>query len=64
MLAAIAYSGKPLLRVLAHQVFDMQFGSLRAGPLYPILTHLLFGFLGGLAAVTLWRAAQTQPEKR
>jgi hypothetical protein len=58
VLAAVAYSGKPLLRVLANQLFDMQFGSLRAGPVYPILTHLLFGFLGGLAAVMVWRATQ------
>ena len=58
LLAAVAFTGKPLLRLLAHQMFDMQFGSLRAGPVYPILTHLLFGFLGGLAAVTVWRATQ------
>jgi hypothetical protein len=57
-LAAVAYAGKPLLRVLANQLFDMPFGSLRAGPVYPILTHLLFGFLGGLAAVILWRLTQ------
>jgi hypothetical protein len=36
----------------------MPFGSLRAGPVYPILTHLMFGFLGALAAVLVWRATE------
>jgi hypothetical protein len=55
LLAAIAFTTKPVVRVLANQFFGMQFGSLRHGPVYPILTHLLFGFLGALAAVILWR---------
>jgi hypothetical protein len=41
----------------------MQFGSLRAGPLYPVLTHLMFGFLGALAAVLLWRATERYLER-
>ena len=58
VLAALAFAAKPLVRVLANQLFGMQFGSLRAGPVYPILTHLLFGFLGALAAVLVWRATE------
>lgn len=58
LLAALAYAAKPAIRVLANQLFGMQFGSLRAGPVYPIVTHLLFGFLGALAAVLVWRATQ------
>lgn len=58
LLTAVAFASKPVVRVLANLVFGMQFGSLRAGPLYPILTHLLFGFVGGLAAVLLWRATE------
>ena len=46
------------MRVLANQAFGMQFGSLRAGPVYPMLTHLMFGFLGALAAVLAWRYSE------
>jgi hypothetical protein len=55
LVAALAWAVKPVLRVLANVTFGMQFGSLRAGPVYPILTHLMFGFVGGLAAVLIWR---------
>jgi hypothetical protein len=58
LVAALAFAAKPVVRVLANQLFGMQFGSLRAGPLYPILTHLMFGFLGALAAVLVWRATE------
>ena len=55
VLTALAFATKPVVRIVANQLFGMQFGSLRAGPVYPILTHLMFGFLGALAAVLLWR---------
>ena len=58
LLAALAFAAKPVVRVLANQLFGMQFGSLRAGPVYPILTHLVFGFLGALAAVLVWRVTE------
>jgi hypothetical protein len=58
VLAALAYAVKPAVRVFANQALGMQFGSLRAGPVYPIITHLLFGFLGALAAVLVWRATE------
>lgn len=55
LLAALAFATKPVVRVIANQLFGLPFGSLRAGPVYPILTHLMFGFLGALAAVLVWR---------
>jgi hypothetical protein len=58
LVAAVAFAAKPVVRVVANQLFGMQFGSLRAGPVYPILTHLMFGFLGALAAVLVWRATE------
>jgi hypothetical protein len=58
LVAAVAFAAKPVVRVVANQLFGMQFGSLRAGPVYPILTHLMFGFLGALAAVLIWRATE------
>jgi hypothetical protein len=60
LLAALAFASKPVVRVLANQLFGMPFGSLRAGPVYPILTHLMFGFLGALAAMLLWRATESR----
>ncbi len=58
LVGALAWSSKPVLRVLANLTMGMQFGSLRSGPVYPILTHLMFGFVGGLAAVLLWRMTE------
>jgi hypothetical protein len=58
LVAALAFAAKPAVRVIANQAFGMQFGSLRAGPVYPILTHLMFGFLGALATVLVWRATE------
>jgi hypothetical protein len=58
VVAAVAFASKPLIRVFANEFFGMQFGSLRAGPVYPILTHLMFGFLGALAAVLAWRVTE------
>jgi hypothetical protein len=58
LLAAVAFTAKPVVRVLANQLFGMHFGSLRAGPVYPVVTHFLFGFLGGLVAVIAWRLTE------
>ncbi|HET7204417.1 MAG TPA: hypothetical protein VFI92_13710 [Steroidobacteraceae bacterium] len=55
VLAAVAFASKPALRVFANEAFGIPFGSLRAGPVYPLLTHVAFGFLGALAAVLVWR---------
>lgn len=63
VLAALAWASKPVVRILANQFFGMHFGSLRAGPLYPVVTHLLFGFLGGLAALIVWRVTETRLRK-
>jgi hypothetical protein len=63
LVAALAWASKPALRVLANLTMGMQFGSLRAGPVYPILTHLMFGFVGGLVAVLLWRMTENVSER-
>jgi hypothetical protein len=63
LLAAVAWASKPVVRIIGNQLLGMHFGSLRAGPLYPLATHLLFGFLGGLAAAIVWRATETRLRK-
>lgn len=57
VVAALAFASKPVMRWLAHVSFGLEFGSLRHGPVLPLITHLLFGFVGALIAVMLWRAA-------
>jgi len=55
LIAAFAHATKPLMRFGLAETFGMEFGSFRAGVLYPISTHLAFGFAGGLAGALLWR---------
>ncbi len=64
LVAAVAWASKPVMRILANQFLGMHFGSLRAGPIYPVVTHVLFGFLGGLATVIVWRATEARLRKR
>jgi hypothetical protein len=54
-LVAIAYAAKPLIRAVLASGFDLHFGSLKSGVLYPFGTHLMFGFTGAAIAVALWR---------
>jgi hypothetical protein len=61
LLAALAFATKPLMRWGAHLGFGLEFGSLRHGLLFPVVTHLVFGFVGALIAVMLWRAAGLRP---
>lgn len=63
LVGAIAWMAKPVIRVVANLTVGMQFGSLRAGPVYPILTHLLFGFVGAAVAVALWRLTERVAER-
>lgn len=56
VVAAVAHATKPLLRWVTTFFADLGFGSLKAGVLYPLSTHLLFGFAGSMIAVLLWRS--------
>lgn len=58
--AAFAHATKPLIRFGIAEGFGITFGSLRAGVLYPISTHLVYGFAGGLTAVILWRVTMSK----
>lgn len=53
---ALAFATKPLMRFAGAEWLGMHFGSLRHGVLYPISTHLMFGFAGALVAVLMWLA--------
>ncbi len=54
LIVAVAHATKPLARWGLAELSGFHFGSLRAGVLYPLSTHLLYGFAGALIAVVLW----------
>lgn len=58
LIAAFAFATKPLIRLGLAEWFGMQFGSFRMGALYPISTHIAFGFTGAMIAAVGWRIAQ------
>jgi hypothetical protein len=43
----------PLLRLVLAGFGLMEFGSMRFGPFYPMLTHLVFGFAGGILGYSI-----------
>lgn len=51
---AACFAVKPAFKALGAELLGLQFGSLRHGPLYPILTHLMYGYLGAIAGVFGW----------
>jgi hypothetical protein len=58
LVTAFAFATKPLIRLGLMETFGMQFGSFRAGVLYPISTHIAFGFMGAMITAIAWRLAQ------
>lgn len=53
-LAAIAFATKPLLQGLATIALGWRTPVATRGLLYPLATHLVFGFAGGLIGTWLW----------
>lgn len=49
LVAALAHAAKPLWKWAAKVLWGFSFGSVAAGATTPLLTHLMFGFVGGLA---------------
>jgi hypothetical protein len=58
LIAAFAFATKPLIRFGLMETLGMQFGSFRAGVLYPISTHIAFGFMGAMIAAIAWRLTE------
>jgi hypothetical protein len=57
LLAAFAFATKPLIRFGLMETLGLQFGSFRSGVLYPISTHIAFGFMGAMIGALAWRVA-------
>jgi|SRR5690606_9594545 len=55
---ALAHALKPLIKTGVHLATGFPFGSLVHGLGWPLMTHLLFGFAGGLAGVLLYGLAR------
>lgn len=60
--SACAHATRPLLHYLETVLFGVHHGSLATGLTYPLLTHLGFGFVGGLTGAVL--AALTLRQRR
>ncbi len=55
-MAALGHATKPLWKWAAAAGWNLKFGSLASGVVFPLLTHLCFGFAGGMIGVLLGRA--------
>lgn len=64
LLVALAHATKPLIRWGLAELSGFHFGSLRAGVLYPVSTHLLYGCAGALIAVVLWKVTVSRLRER
>jgi len=62
LIGGLAWTSRPLIRWLAAQGLDLEFGSLVNGLAWPVMTHLIFGTLGALAATAIWRQWQKKKE--
>lgn len=56
LLAGCAHAIKPLFKWLMQFGVDFHAGSLVNGLAYPLMSHILFGTVGGLAGVLAWRS--------
>lgn len=58
LFTAIAHMVKPILKALAQHNFGVFSDSLTMGLVTPLLSHALFGFVGGLFGLLAWKAYQ------
>jgi hypothetical protein len=52
--AALAHVSKPLLKAVFAGALGFDYGSLAGGVAYPAMTHIGFGFAGGMIGALLW----------
>ena len=64
LLAAFGHATKPIVRSGLFETLGVNFGSLRNGVMYPVSTHLLYGFAGGVVGILLWRATVSKWQRR
>lgn len=64
VVTAFAHAMKPMVRWGIAESMGVHFGSLKNGLLYPLSTHLAYGFAGALIATLMWRATMKQASER
>ena len=55
LIAALAYAAKPATMLGVAWLIDTEFGFMRHGTVFPILTHAAFGLIGGACGAILAR---------
>jgi len=56
LIAAMVHAIKPISKSLAQSHLSIYSDSLSSGLMFPILSHCLFGFFGGLFGLLAWKA--------
>lgn len=56
VITAFAHSLKPVIKLFIQSGMGIASDSLSHGLLYPVVTHLVFGLIGGLAGLLAWRS--------
>lgn len=64
VVAALAWSSRPIVRWFVAQMTGLEFNSIATGLVWPVTTHLAFGFTGALGAVLVWRGYSSGSRKR
>ena len=63
LLAAAGHATKPLVRFGLWETFSIPFGSLSGGLMFPLTSHLIYGFAGGLIAMLAWRVTVSERQR-
>lgn len=63
LIAGAAHAIKPIFKWLMKFGIDFHAGSLVNGLSYPLLSHILFGAVGGIAGAYAWRMYQQTKQK-
>ena len=64
VVAGLVHAIKPLVKFLYQAGLGIPSGSLVFGLGYPVLTHFLFGLVGGLIGIMAWRSLQHRRAER
>ena len=64
LVAALGHATKPLWKLAASKSLGLKFGSLLTGLTVPMLGHLMFGFVGGVAGALAGLAVRERLSRR
>ena len=64
LLGGLAFMLKPLVLLVFAQGLSLKLGALRAGPLFPLITHFSFGAVGAIIGTLLARISSAAQRSR